>query len=328
MPFRELPSVAAAVMASTVAGCVAVTVALTPSPVTLATGPPGSIYHPVGNAICRMFNLAAEHQVRLCVAVSSDGSVANIRRVENGDTTFGLSQTDLAYAAFHGAGPFFASGPDPKLRMLIALYPEVFTVIARADAGIRNFEDLRGRPIGIGKSGAGYTFTRDVVLAFYGWGITDPERLLELGTAEQNQALCDDQVDAIIFEAGHPNGLTQEATTGCPSRLVRVAGPQIDRLLAEHPYYTAAVIPGGMYQGNPNEVTTIGTRAVLVTTGAQPDELAYAVVKAVFENVADFRRLHPALSALDLKQMVPSEAVVPIHPGALKYYREAGLVVR
>ena len=103
---------------------------------------------------------------------------------------------------------------------------------------------------------------------------------------------------------------------------------QIDRLLAEHPYYTAAVIPGGMYQGNPNEVTTIGTRAVLVTTGAQPDELAYAVVKAVFENVADFRRLHPALSALDLKQMVPSEAVVPIHPGALKYYREAGLVVR
>ena len=190
-------------------------------------------------------------------------------------------------------------GPDPKLRMLIALYPEAFTVVARADAGIRDFQDLRGKRIGIGKSGAGYTFTRDVVLGFYGWTISDPEHVLELEPAEQNQALCGNKVDAIIFVAGHPNGLTQEATTGCPARLVRVAGPPIDRLLATHPYYVASVIPGGMYAGNPDDVPTIGTQAVLVTSSDQPDELAYAVVKAVFENFADFRRLHPALSTLE-----------------------------
>lgn len=326
MPLSPLPCLTAMIMVSAVAGCMAVSVAIAPTPVTLATGTPGGIYHPVGNAICRMFNLTSEHQTRPCVAVSSDGSVANIRRVESGESTFGLSQTDVAYAAFHGAGPFAVAGPDPKLRMLIALYPEAFTVVARADTGIRDFQDLRGRRVGIGKSGAGYTFTRDVVLATYGWAISDPERVLELGTAEQNQALCSNQVDAIIFEAGHPNGLTQEATTGCPSRLVRVAGPSIDRLLATHSYYIASVIPGGMYPGNPNDVETIGTQAVLVTTSAQPDELAYSVVKAVFENFADFRRLHPALASLDIRHMVPSEAVVPIHPGALNYYREAGLV--
>jgi TRAP transporter TAXI family solute receptor len=144
----------------------AVSVVLAPTPVTLATGTPGGVYHPVGNAICRMFNLEGEHQAMPCVAVSSDGSVANIRRVESGDSTFGLSQTDVAYAAFHGEGPFAAAGPDPKLRTLIALYPEAFTVVARADTGVRDFQDLRGKRIGIGTSGAGYTFTRDVVLGF------------------------------------------------------------------------------------------------------------------------------------------------------------------
>lgn len=326
MPFRQPPRLAAAIMASTVAGCMALSVALEPTPVTLATGTPGGIYHPVGNAICRIFNLPDEHQATPCVAVISDGSVANIRRIESGGSTFGLSQTDVAYAAFHGEGPFAAAGPDPKLRMLIALYPEAFTVVARADTGIRDFQDLRGKRIGIGKSDSGYTYTRDVVLGFYGWTISDPERVLELGPAEQNQALCSNQVDAIIFEAGHPNGLTQEATTGCWARLVRVVGPPIDRLLAAHPYYIASVIPGGMYPGNPDDVPTFGTQAVLVTSSDQPDELAYGVVKAVFENFADFRRLHPALSTLKMKDMVPSEAVIPIHPGALKYFREAGLV--
>jgi hypothetical protein len=156
--------------------------------------------------------------------------------------------------------------------------------------------------------------------------ISDPDRVLEFAPAEQNQALCSNKVDAVIFEAGHPNGLTQDATTDCPARLVRVAGPPIDRLLATHSYYIASVIPGGMYAGNPSDVPTIGTRAVLVSSSNQPDELTYAVVKAVFENFAVFRRLHPALSTLEIKDMVPSAAVMPIHPGALKYYHEAGLL--
>jgi hypothetical protein len=261
-----------------------------------------------------------------CVAVSSDGSVANIRRIESGDSTFGLSQTDVAYAAFHGEGPFAAAGPDPKLRILIALYPEEFTVVARADTGIRDFQDLRGKRVGIGTSGVGYNFTRDVVLGFYGSTMPDPEHVLEFGPAEQSQALCSNRVDAVIFEAGHPNGVTQEATTDCRARLVRVAGPPIDRLLATHSYYIASVIPGGMYAGNPGDIPTIGTRAVLVSSSNQPDELTYAVVKAVFENFAVFRRLHPALTTLEVKDMVPSEAVMPVHPGALKYYREAGLL--
>jgi uncharacterized protein len=325
MSFRRLLFLSVAITASLVAGCMSVSDALAPNPVNLATGIPGGIYHPVGNAICRMFNLEDEHQATPCIAVSSDGSVANIRRIEGGDSAFGLSQTDVALAAFNGEGPFAAAGPDPKLRMVIALYPEAFTVVARADTGIRDFQDLRGKRVGIGTSGVGYNFTGDVIRGFYGWTTSSPERVLEFAPAEQNQALCNNKVDAIIFEAGHPNGLTQEATTDCRAKLVRVAGQPIDRLLATHPYYIPSIIPGGMYVGNPSDVPTIGTRAVLVASSDQPDELVYAMVKAVFDNFAVFRQLHPALSTLEIQEMVPTAWDIPIHPGALNYYREAGL---
>jgi uncharacterized protein len=150
---------------------------------------------------------------------------------------------------------------------------------------------LRGTRIGIGKSGAGYTFTGNVVHGFYGWTISDFDRALELGPTEQNQTLCNDRIDAIIFEAAHPDGLPQEATSGCRARLVRVAGPPIDRLLAAHPYYIASVIPGGMYEGNPADTPTFGTQTVLVTSARQPDDFAYAVAKAVLEDFAEFRHL-------------------------------------
>jgi uncharacterized protein len=294
-----------ALMTIVIAGCAAVQVALAPKPIALATGTPGSIAYAVGNAMCLMFNLAAEQQPKPCEAVSSDGSLVNIQQVESGKSVFGLSETDLAYAAYHGEGPFAGAGADPKLRMLIALYPETFTVLVHSNSKIRDFKDLRGEHIGIGTIGAGFTFTRDVVLGFYDWKISDTARLLELGPADQSRALCNNEVDAIIFEAGNPNGLTQDATTSCRARLVPVDGSPIDKLLAAHPYYVASVIPGRMYPGNPKDVPTFGTLAVLITSSDQPDDLAYAVVKAVFENFADFRRLHPALSALNVKDLVP-----------------------
>ena len=150
--------------------------------------------------------------------------------------------------------------------------------------------------------------------------------MLEFASAEQNQALCGNKVDAILFEAGHPNGLTQEATTDCGARLVRVAGQPIDRLLATYPYYIASIIPGGMYADNPYDVPTIGTRAMLVSSSDESDKLVYAMVKAVFDNFAVFRQLHPALSTLNIQEMVPSASVIPIHPGALNYYREVDLI--
>lgn len=323
MKFRQL---SAAILVSAVAACTALSVALAPAPVRIATATAGDISYVVGNAICRLYNLTDSAKTGSCIAVSSDGSVANIGLIHSGKATLGLVRSDVAYAAYRGEGPFAATGPDTDLRTLIALQAESFTVVARADAGIRNFQDLRGKRVGLGTTGAGYSLTRDVVLGLYGWTISDFDRALEVGPAEQNEVLCNKTVDAIIFVAGHPNGLTQEATTECKATLVRVSGPPIDRLLAAHPYYVASTIPGGMYAGNPKNVQTFGMRVLLVSSARQPADVAYAMVKAIFENFDDFRRLHPALFVLKAKDLVPDETVMPIHPGAMRYYREAGLI--
>jgi TRAP transporter TAXI family solute receptor len=323
---RVRPLILAAVLAAgQLAGCVAVSVVLAPPPLSLATGTAGGDYHPVGNAVCRMYNLAGAHEARPCVAVSSAGSVDNIRRIGRGASVFALAQADVAHAAYRGEGPFASAGADGRLRALIALHPEAFTVVARADAGIGNFRDLRGKRVGVGSSGAGYPFTRDAVLRAHAWTIAELGPVLELAPEEQEQALCGNLVDAVFFVAGHPNGVTQGVTAGCRAKVVSVAGEPVDRLVATHPWYFATSIPAGMYAGNPDAVPTFGTRAVLLASADLPDEVAYAVVQAVIENFADFRRLHPVLSPLTPKGLVPVGAM-PIHPGALDYYRKAGLV--
>jgi uncharacterized protein len=218
------------------------------------------------------------------------------------------------------------TGCRPAIKSEDDIAGEVISNTARANPDPLATQVLEIAYAGIGASGVGYNVTRDVILEAYGWTTSDPEHVLEFAPAEQNLALCSGKVDAIIFEAGHPNGLTQEATTDCRARLVRVAGHPIDGLLATHPYYIATIIPGGMYVGNPSDVPTIGTRAVLIASSDQPDQLVYAIVKAVFDNFGVFRQLHPALSSLEMREMVPSDSVIPIHPGALNYYREKGLI--
>lgn len=322
-PRRPASLCLAAAALAALAGCVALSVALAPAPIVIATGEPGGIYHPLGNAICRLVNLAETEATGPCRAVASEGSLANLQLLRSGGADLALAQSDVADAAFRGEGPFASAAPDASLRILIALHAESFTVLARPDSGIREFQDLRGRRVGLGTTGAGHAVTRDLVLGQFGWTISDFDRLLELGPAEQNRTLCGGGVDAIVLLAGHPDGLTQEATTACGARLVRVSGPPVDRLLAAQRSFFRSVIPGGLYAGAPQDVPTFGTRALLLASARLPDEAAYGLTKAVLENFEDFRLLHPALFALKPESLVPTGVVVPVHPGAQRYYHEA-----
>ena len=129
-----------------------------------------------------------------------------------------------------------------------------------------------------------------------------------------------------MFTVGHPSNEIYAATKATPSRIVPITGPAVDRLLAEHPYYAKAVIPGGLYYGNDGPTPTFGVRATLVTTAEMPDELVYLVVKSVFENLDAFQDLHPALAHLDRREMARAALTAPLHPGAERYYSEAGLL--
>ena len=133
-------------------------------------------------------------------------------------------------------------------------------------------------------------------------------------------------VDAIVFTVGHPSGAILEATKVADARLIPVTGPAVDRLIAGAPYYAKAVIPGGFYRGNSSDTPTFGVRATLVTSTATSDEVVYQLVRSVFEGFDRFQALHPALSHLDKREMVKAALTAPLHPGAERYYREAGLM--
>jgi hypothetical protein len=206
------------------------------------------------------------------------------------------------------------------------VHPEPFTVVARADAGIETFGDLKGKRVNIGNPGSGQRGTMEVVMEAMGWTTDDFELATELKAAEQSAALCDNQIDAMVYTVGHPSGSIQEATTACDSVLVEVDNETIRQLVEDRPYYRMATIPGGMYRGNDDDTTTFGVGATFVTSADVSEDAVYTVVKAVFENFDDFQQLHPAFAVLKKEEMVSDGLSAPLHPGAEKYYREAGLI--
>jgi len=293
--------------------------------ITIGTAGELGVYYPAGGAICRLVKRGIkEHGIR-CLVEPTSGSVYNLKALREGKLDLALAQSDRIYHARNGTADFASSGPDKDLQTVFTLHTEAFTVLARADSGIRNIGDLAGRRIGIADDGSGGRATAEEFIRAEGWGHDSFAAIAEFKPDEQGEALCFGKVDAILFTAGHPNGATQEATNKCATRLIAVKGPQIDALLRKSPYYVRINIPGGMYHGSPRPVPTFGVKAALVTSAKVDEDVIYQVVKAVFDNLDNFKTLHPVFSTLDKAQMSGEGLIVPLHPGALRYYREAGL---
>jgi len=294
--------------------------------ITIGTGGVTGVYYPTGGAICRLVNKGRrDHGVR-CSVESTGGSVYNINTIREGELEFGVAQSDWQYHAYNGTSKFEDAGPFEDLRSVFSVHPEPFTVVARADAGITNFSDLQGKRVNIGNPGSGQRGTMEVVLEAMGWTTDDLALATELKAAEQSSALCDNQIDAMVYTVGHPSGSIQEATTACESVLVTVDGPVIDALVADNDFYRSATIPGGMYRGNPDDTATFGVGATFVTSASVSEDVVYILVKAVFDNIDDFRKLHPAFANLDPQEMATAGLSAPLHPGAAKYYREQGWI--
>lgn len=318
------------VMAAVVAGATAlaggVASAQDQTFIAIGTGGVTGVYYPTGGAICRLVNRdRADHGVR-CGVESTGGSVFNINAIRGGELEFGVAQSDWQFHAFNGTSRFEEQGPFEELRAVFSVHPEPFTVVARADAGIASFEDLQGKRVNVGNPGSGQRGTMEVLMGAMGWTMDDFAVASELQAAEQSQALCDNNIDAMIYTVGHPSGSIQEATTACDSVLVTVANDAVDTLVEENSFYRTATIPGGMYRGNDEDVQTFGVGATFVTSADVPDEVVYTVVSAVFENLDQFRSLHPAFANLDAAAMANDSLSAPLHPGAERYFREAGLI--
>jgi TRAP transporter TAXI family solute receptor len=294
--------------------------------ITIGTGGVTGVYYPTGGAICRLVNKGRkEHGIR-CSVESTGGSVYNINTIKAGELDMGVAQSDWQYHAYNGTSKFKDAGPFKELRAVFSVHPEPFTVVARADSGIRHFSDLKGKRVNVGNPGSGQRGTMEVVMAAMGWQMSDFGLVSELKSSEQSKALCDNKIDAMVFTVGHPSGSIKEAATSCDSVIVEVSGPEIEKLVADNDYYRTATIPGGMYRGTDKDVMTFGVGATFVSSTALPGDVVYNVVKAVFENFDSFKTLHPAFADLKKEEMVKDGLSAPLHDGAVKYYKEAGLM--
>ena len=320
----SLAAVLAFVAATGLAVAHAEDVATQQTIVSIGTGRVTGVYFPTGGAICRLVNRnRARHGIR-CLVESTAGSVANLDAIRRGEFELGVAQSDWQFHAFNGTSQYAGEGPFENLRSVFAVYPEPFTVVARADSNIKNIQDLKGKRVNIGDPGSGTRATMMVVLAALGWTKNDFSLISELRLSDQPRALCDNKVDAIVFVGGHPNGLVQEAMNTCDAVLVGVAGDEIGQLVSNNTFYRLATIPGGLYRGNPADVRTFGVGATVVSSTDVPDDVIYTIVSAVFGDLDGFRRQHPAFGALRPDEMVEAGLTAPLHGGAARYYGEQG----
>lgn len=294
--------------------------------VSIGTGGVTGVYYAAGGAICRLVNKdRANHGVR-CSVESTGGSVFNVNTIKAGELDLGVVQSDVGYNAYNGEGQFKEAGKFDKLRSVFSLHPEPFTVVARKEANIKSFDDFKGKRFNVGNPGSGTRASMDMLLQERGEDYSFFSLASELRPDEHGSALCDGKIDGFFYGVGHPSANIQDPTTTCAAQLVSLTGPAVDALVERYPYYGKVAIPAGLYPNNPKDTETYGVLATFVTSADVPEETVYLVVKAVFDNLEDFKKLHPAFGHLEAKDMVGNGLSAPLHPGAEKYFKEKGLL--
>ncbi|MDQ3025459.1 MAG: TAXI family TRAP transporter solute-binding subunit [Pseudomonadota bacterium] len=294
--------------------------------ITIGTGGVTGVYYAAGGAICRLVNKdRAKHGIR-CSVESTGGSVFNINTIKAGELDLGVAQSDVQYNSVKGMSNFKDAGAYGDLRAVMSLHPEPFTVLARKEANATDFTQMKGKKFNVGNPGSGTRASLEELIAAMGWKLSDFALASELKADEHGPALCDGKIDGFFYGVGHPSANIQDPTTSCGAKLVSITGAAVDKLIADKPYYAPAVIPGGLYPGNAAPTKTYGVLATLVSSSKVPADSVYAVVKAVFDNFEELKKLHPALANLKPEEMVKNGLSAPLHEGAARYYREKGWI--
>ena len=294
--------------------------------VTIGTGGITGVYYPTGGAIAKIVNKKRDQYGIRATVESTGGSVFNINAILAGDLEFGVAQSDRQYQAVKGIADWKDKGPQADLRAVFSIHPENVDLLAAVDADINSIEDLKGKRVNIGNVGSGYRQNAIDALEANGINFETDFNAESLKAAESPGLIQDGRLDAAFYTVGHPSGYYKEATAG--KRKVKfIPITNIESLLEKYPYYAKSETLVEHYPGadNSENIPTFGVKATFVTSAKVPDDIVYAITKEVFDNFEDFKKLHPAYKGLTKEQMLDALSA-PIHPGAMKYYKEAGLM--
>jgi len=292
--------------------------------VTIGTGGVTGTYYPTGGAICRLVNKYKKETKIRCSVESTGGSVYNINTIKNGELDFGIAQSDVVYQASKGTGKF-ESKQVGKLKSVMAIYPELLTLVTRKDAKIDTLADVKGKRINLGNPGSGNEATALTLFAESGIKKSDLSFAGALKASEMPDALRDNKIDGYFYMVGHPTANIKDASNSVDVKITPLTGSNVDGLIKKYPYFAKADVPGGIYKGNPEGTPTFGVKAVLVTSDDVSEKAVYTVVKAILENFDKFKKLHPAYANITKKSLLDGLSA-PLHEGAKKYFKEAGLL--
>jgi TRAP transporter TAXI family solute receptor len=283
-----------------------------------------AVYYPVAQALCgAIFRELREQGIR-CSVETTPGSVYNLEHVVSGELEFGIVQSDILFSAYNGIDGWDGK-PVTELRSVLSLYPELVTVVARADANIHFQADLAGKRVSVGSVAAGARTTWNLISGDL--PLTTPVRLTELRQDETTSALCDGTIDANFFVVGHPSQLVSKWLAACPSNFVGFRETVVDKLVSKYPFYTRGFIPTELYHV-PGKILSLGPLATLVTSASTDPRAVAAIAKSIMTHVEELKTMHPALAELNAERMVARTltAAAPLHPAAAAVYKELGLL--
>ena len=290
----------------------------------IATGGTGGTYYPLGGMLAQLISNTAEIPDTKLSATAETGnaSVANAQLLARGEIESAFVAADILDAAYKGANQFDGEKAE-NIRAIGALYPETVQLVVRADSGIETFADLKGKTISSGSPGSGQWQLLGDLLEANGMSREDVSE--DFSSFSQSvDKIKDGNLDASLITAGSPTSSVTDLANGHDIRIVPLNGPAVAKLQETQPYYANAVLAGGTYKGQDEDVETLAVRAIWATHDGVPEDVIYAVTKALYENTETLGNVHPKGKEISLDKALESVSV-PLHPGAEKYYKEKGI---
>lgn len=289
--------------------------------ISISTGATSGTYYPLGTAIGKTLTQAG---VVNATTESTGGSVENARLIGQKQTEIGFIESMIADWAYNGK-EVYKDKKITNLCGLIALYPNTIQTVVKANSGIKTFSDLKGKSVAVGIQGGSSPTNMQVVLESYGLSMSDIKpQYLAFGPSME--LLKDGQVDAVMVDSGAPNSAIIDISTQHQIRILSIDADKIKKITEKYPFFAPAMtVPKGTYKGVDEDVVTTGSLVTLCVQKELPDELVYNIIKTIVEKKDDIAKVHEKGKSIDLKTATNGFSI-PIHPGAVKYYKEKGVL--